>query len=138
MPNTNSIRVVADGIVEPNGLVFSPDEKVLYVTDGAGNSTALQAPRTIYAYDVLDGGFLGNKRVFAMPEVGIPDGIKVDGQGNVWAGCGDGVNVWDASGELLGKIKVDGGSANLVLGKGKVWLLNEEKLWEATVAGLVV
>lgn len=113
----------------------------MYVTDGAGNSSALQAPRTIYALDVLSKAgqpYLGGKRVFAMPEKGIPDGIKTDAGGNVYAGCGDGVNVWDEGGVLLGKFKVKGGSSNFVLGTDKVWLLNELELFEASVGDVAV
>lgn len=89
MPGTNNIRVVADGFQEPNGIAFSPDETVVYITDGAGNATALQAARTIYAYDVVFKGgqpFLINKRLFAMVGKGIPDGIKTDAAGNVYVG----------------------------------------------------
>ncbi|CAG8972348.1 hypothetical protein HYALB_00005016 [Hymenoscyphus albidus] len=137
MPGTNNIRVVADGLDQPNGIAFSPDEKTVYITDATGNSTALTSPRTIYAYDVVKKAgqpSLINKRVFAMAEKGLPDGIKTDAEGNVYVGCGDGVSVWNAGGMMLGKIKVEGGSANLVLGEGKVWLLNELQLWEASVA----
>ncbi|TGO22373.1 hypothetical protein BPAE_0170g00050 [Botrytis paeoniae] len=143
MPGTNDIRVVADGIQEPNGITFSPDEKTAYITDGAGNSTAPTAPRAIYAYDVITRGgepALANKRMFAVPQAGLPDGIKTDEAGNVYAGCGDGVNVWNEGGVLLGKIAVAGGSANFILGnegdKMQVWLLNENKLWQASL-GLV-
>ena len=143
MPGTNDIRVVADGIQEPNGITFSPDEKTAYITDGTGNATVPTAPRAIYAYDVITRGgepALANKRMFAVPQTGLPDGIKTDNAGNVYAGCGDGVNVWNEGGVLLGKIAVDGGSANFILGnegdKMQVWLLNEKKLWQANL-GLV-
>jgi len=53
MPGTNDVRIMADSFVEPNGLAISPDSSTLYVTDAAGNSAALQAPRTIYDFDVL-------------------------------------------------------------------------------------
>jgi gluconolactonase len=141
-PVSGSIRVVADGLQRPNGITFSPDEQTAYLTDGAGDATSdFTDPRTVYAYDVQtisDQPFLTNKRVFALPQVGIPDGIKTDTQGNVYAGCGDGVSVWNSGGVLLGKILVSGGSSNFVLGKGEVFLLNEKKFWGATVAGDVV
>lgn len=143
MPDTNDIRVVADGIQEPNGITFSPDEKTAYITDGMGNKTNPTGPRTIYAYDVITRGgepFLANRRVFAVPEKGLPDGIKTDAAGNLYAGCGDGVNVWNEGGVLLGKIAVTGGAANFILGnegnKTQVWLLNEDKFWQASL-GLV-
>lgn len=72
-----------------------------------------------------------------MPSVGIPDGIKTDKAGNVYAGCGDGVNVWNPQGRLLGKILVSGGAANFALGEnGMVFLLNEDKLYLATLGRL--
>lgn len=136
-PGTGNIRVVADGLLHPNGIVFSPDEKICYLTDGTGDATSdFVDPRTIYAYDVqyISGSpFLTNKRLFALPEVGIPDGIKVDKAGNVYGGCGDGVNVWSPGGVLLGKFLVAGGSANLVIGEGEVFLLNEKNLYLAKV-----
>jgi gluconolactonase len=73
--------------------------------------------------------FLTNRRVFAMPGDGIPDGVKVDMDGNVYAGCGDGVNVWSAGGVLLGKILVDDGTSNFSFGKnGTMFIMNEQAL----------
>ncbi|GES73399.1 calcium-dependent phosphotriesterase [Rhizophagus clarus] len=86
-PSTNNIRVVADGFIKPNGIAFSPDERILYITDtgyigfvnGNINFDPMK-PRTIYAYDV-DGSVLSNRRVFAVIDVGVPDGIKTDVKG---------------------------------------------------------
>lgn len=67
-----------------------------------------------------------------MADVGIPDGIKCDLEGNVYSGCGDGVHVWSAGGVLLGKIFVDGGAANFCFGRnGELFILNETRLWRA-------
>ncbi|CAM1506379.1 Fc.00g060200.m01.CDS01 [Cosmosporella sp. VM-42] len=67
-----------------------------------------------------------------MADTGIPDGTKCDMMGNVYSGCGDGVNVWSSGGVLLGKILVDGGAANFCFGRdGEVFLLNEHWLWRA-------
>ena len=81
------------------------------------------------------GTFLTNRRVFAMADTGIPDGIKCDMDGNVYSGCGDGVNVWSSSGRLLGKILVDGGVANFCFGRqGEMFLLNENRVWRACLS----
>ena len=67
-----------------------------------------------------------------MADVGIPDGIKCDLAGNVYSGCGDGVNIWSWGGVLLGKILVEGGVANFCFGRnGQMFLLNEHRLWRA-------
>lgn len=88
-----------------------------------------------YAFDVtsLHGQpFLTNRRLFAMPGVGIPDGIKVDKSGNVYAGCGDGINVWSPGDVLLGKILVKDGVSNFSFGlDGQMFILNEHKLYSA-------
>lgn len=94
-----------------------------------------------YAFDLttIHGQpFLTNRRVFAMPGVGIPDGVKVDMDGNVYAGCKDGVNVWSAGGVLLGKILIKDGTANFSFGKnGTMFILNENKLWRAQLSSSV-
>lgn len=108
-----------------------------YITDTAKNSTFPTASAVIYAFDV-DGVNLVNKRVFATPGSGIPDGIKTDKEGNVYAWCGDGVNVWDSEGVLLGKVVVEGGVANFVVLDGGLVILGESKLWLADMGGLVV
>lgn len=88
-----------------------------------------------YAFDfsTINGQpFLTNRRVFAMPGDGIPDGLKVDQYGNVYAGCGDGVYVWSSGGVLLGKILIKGGTSNFSFGKkGQLYILNENKVYRA-------
>ncbi|KAK7730570.1 hypothetical protein SLS53_008960 [Cytospora paraplurivora] len=134
-----SIRVVADGFGRPNGICFSPDEKAVYITDtdwqhGDGTRDFTRAS-TIYAFDVAYYSaqpFLVNRRLFAFADTGIPDGIKCDVHGNVYSGCGDGVNVWSPGGVLLGKILVQGGAANFCFGRdGEIFILNEHRLWRA-------
>lgn len=91
-----------------------------------------------YAFDVATGAgrpFLANRRLFSHAEKGVPDGIKCDVHGNVYAGCGEGINVWSADGVLIGKILVSGGIANFCFGKeGEMFLLNEHRLWRAQMA----
>ncbi|KAM0347758.1 hypothetical protein ACHAPU_004773 [Fusarium lateritium] len=134
-----SIRVIADGFGRPNGICFSPDEEIVYITDtdwihGDG-TTDENRVSTIYAFDVAGYSgqpFLINRRVFAMADTGIPDGIKCDTDGNVYSGCGDGVNIWSSGGILLGKILIEGGVANFCFGpNGLIFMLNEFKLWKA-------
>lgn len=74
--------------------------------------------------------FLTNRRVFAMADQGIPDGIKCDLNGNVYSGCGDGINIWSPGGVLLGRILINGGVANFCFGRnGELFALNERRLW---------
>ncbi len=67
-----------------------------------------------------------------MADNGIPDGIKCDTAGNVYSGCGDGVNVWNSDGILIGKILIEGGVANFCFGEpGEMFILNQNKFWVA-------
>ncbi|CAJ0544097.1 Ff.00g040810.m01.CDS01 [Fusarium sp. VM40] len=141
-PSSESIRAMADGFGRPNGICFSPDEKVVYITDtdwihGDGTTDDSRVSH-IYAFDVSTYSgqpFLINRRLFAMADTGIPDGIKCDTNGNVYSGCGDGVNIWSAGGVLLGKILIEGGVANFCFGaNGQIFMLNEFKIWRAQLA----
>ncbi len=98
---------------QPNGLCFSPDERVLYVND--------TVQHLIRAFDVLPNGRLGMSRVFASgivspSEPGVPDGMKCDSAGNVWV-CGPGgVWVYAPHGALIGKLRVPELVGNLTWG----------------------
>lgn len=96
------------------------------------------ANETSYAFDITyysGQPFLTNRRLFAHGVDGIPDGIKCDLEGNVYSGCGDGVEVWCPGGVLLGVIRVQGGAANFCFGKeGAMYILNETRLWKAQLS----
>lgn len=114
-PQDGRLNVVADDFVKPNGLAFSVDERVLYVAD-SGRSHDPDAPHHVRALPVSDDGRLGAGTVFAVIEPGVPDGLRVDIEGNVWISAGDGVHCYAADGTLLGRIKVPETVANLTFG----------------------
>jgi gluconolactonase len=114
---TGAVSVVADGILGPNGLAFSPEESILYIVESRGE------PRKIRALDVSDdGGALSNSRVVIDAGAGTPDGFRVDIHGNLWCGWGmgtdelDGVRVFTPQGEVLGHIALPERCANLCFG----------------------
>ena len=116
-PKDGKVSAVVTDINRPNGLAFSPDEKILYVVEGGAN------PRTINAYDVVeDGTKLANKRVAITAEdKGSPDGFRCDIDGNLWCGWGtgeglDGVSVFNPQGKLIGRIDLPERCANLRFG----------------------
>ena len=86
-PDTGKASIAAEGVLGPNGLGFSPDEKLLYIVESRGVPN-----RKILAYDVADGGRkLANKRIlFDAGPGGTPDGIRCDVDGNLWCGWGMG------------------------------------------------
>lgn len=113
-PASGAIVSVADDFGQPNGLCFSPDERLLYVADSAASHDPT-APRHIRVFDVADGK-LGNGRVFAHINNGFPDGIRCDTAGRLWSSAADGVHCFDPDGTLLGKVLVPETVANLCFG----------------------
>ncbi|PPQ88202.1 hypothetical protein CVT25_005167 [Psilocybe cyanescens] len=137
---TGAVRVIATDFDKCNGIAFTPDGKIAYITDTGANSGFLgnnqTEPATIYAFDVdpKTQVFL-NRRIFAYTDTGIPDGVQVDAAGNVYAGCGDGVQVWSPAGTLLGKFFIETTSANMVFaGDGRLVIMAETKIFVAKIA----
>jgi len=100
-PGLDSLSLIAEGLAIPNGLAFSPDERILYVVDSG--------PRHVIALDVLPDGLRANQesRIFADlggPEPGGSDGMKVDTAGNVYVGGAGGLYVLNSQGKKLGRI----------------------------------
>lgn len=115
---TGALTSVCGDMAKPNGLAFSPDERILYVAD-SGATHDQEGPHEILAFDVADDGALRNRRVFAVIDAGIPDGFRVDVDGNVWTSAEDGVHCIAPDGELLGKIRVPETVANVTFGGPK-------------------
>lgn len=111
---TGQLDCVAGDFLQPNGLCLSPDERILYVAD-SGTSPQHETPRHILAFDLAEGK-LSNQRVFARIDAGVPDGIRVDVQGNLWSSAADGVHCFAPDGTRLGKILVPETVANLAFG----------------------
>jgi gluconolactonase len=117
-PDLGTIMLLTEDMLAPNGLAFTPDEKVLYVDDSRR--------RHIRAFELLPNGALAKQtdRVFADlsgPEPGVPDGMKVDSAGNVYSGGSGGLYILDKNGKKLGRI-VHGGmnTTNMAFG-GDDW-----------------
>ena len=122
-PSTGNATVVADDLVRPNGLCFSPDEKILYITD-TGASHGMDGPAHIRAFDV-ENTRLKTSRVFADMKPGFADGIRCDLDGNLWSSSGwgkpedDGVKIFAPNGDLIGKIHLPEPCSNLCFGGQK-------------------
>lgn len=114
-PATGELDAVVDDFMQPNGLAFSPDESKLYIADSGGSHDE-NGPRHIRVFDVVEGRRLANGRIFFEVDNGVPDGMRVDTQGNLWTSAGDGVQCVSPEGRLLGKILVPQIVANLTFG----------------------
>src|SRR6202046_4782455 len=100
-PDLGTITLLIGDFVLPNGLAFSPDESVLYINDTRRGH--------IRAFDLMPNGTLAKQtdRVFVDlrgSEPGVPDGMKVDVEGNVYCGGAGGLWIMDPHGKKLGRI----------------------------------
>lgn len=112
-PQSGGIGVAVDDMNCPNGLAFSPDERLLYVADtGRIFSEDRQHMRV---YDVAGEG-TARGRDFAEVDTGISDGFRLDEDGNVWSSAGDGVHCIAPDGTVLGRIHVPETVSNLCFG----------------------
>lgn len=107
------VTLLTKNLTFPNGIAFSPDEKILYI--GVSDSRATR----IVAHDVTAGGDVANERTFfdAQPllkgsDKGLVDGLKVDRAGNVWSSGPGGILVLSPNGKLLGRINTGEATAN--------------------------
>lgn len=114
-PTTGDIYPVVTDMVRPNGLAFSPDESLLYVSDTAAFNIP-GGPHHIRVYEVVDHRYVKNGRVFAQIKPGQPDGFRVDEYGNIFTSSEDSVQVYAPDGTRLGKILVPEVCANLTFG----------------------
>ncbi len=106
------IQLLVDDFALPNGLAFSPDESQLYIDDSAH--------KHIRAFTVRPDGTLAGSRILldmASDDPGVPDGLKVDRQGNVFCTGPGGVWVCRADGTFLGRIVLPELPANLAWGE---------------------
>lgn len=110
------LTLLTKDLTRPNGLAFSPDEKKLYV--------AVSDPKKaiVMEYPMNDDGTLGTGRVFAdltesvdkLP--GLPDGMKVDRNGNLFTTGPGGIYIFASDGKRLGRIETGEKTANCAWG----------------------
>jgi gluconolactonase len=107
-----NVRLLTKDLTQPNGIAFSPDGKRLYVDDSE--------QRNIRVYDFGRDGSVSNGRIFGEEpggqHEGVPDGIKVDHEGNLFVTGPRGIWVWDPQGQHLGTIEMPEQPANLAWG----------------------
>jgi gluconolactonase len=112
LDSKGEVRLLTKDLTQPNGLAFSPDGKRFYVDDSE--------KRNIRVYDVAADGSLANGRIFAEEpgsgDDGVPDGMKLDREGNMFVTGPKGIWVWDPAGHHLGTIVLPEQPANLAWG----------------------
>jgi gluconolactonase len=106
------VLLMTDSITRPNGIAFMPGEKTIIVANSD------PAKPNWYAFDINAEGNFTNGRIFHSAadhdksEKGLPDGFKIDKNGNVFATGPGGIWIFNSAGKLLGKIKVPESTSN--------------------------
>jgi gluconolactonase len=111
---TGAVERVIDDMTQPNGLAFSPDERILYVSDTGATR------RHVRRFAVsADGRTLTGGEVFAESTSGAIDGFRIDRDGRIWASSDEGAHYYDPDGTLIGKILIPETVANVTFGGAK-------------------
>jgi gluconolactonase len=123
------LTLLTKDLSRPNGIAFSPNEKTLYVANS-------DPQRAIWmAFAVKEDGTLGPGRVFAnVTEMvpnhkGLPDGMKIDRSGNLFATGPGGVHIYSPEGRLLGRIETGEATANCAWGDDGSTLYVTADMW---------
>ena len=101
---------VVENFSRPNGLCFSPDEKFLYIGD---SDIEIHHVRR---FIVLDDNTLKEEGIFSVINPGVPDGMRVDSEGHLFCSAGDGIQVFNVNGKLIGKILTPQTASNCTFG----------------------
>lgn len=116
-PASGQVTLLTREMTRPNGIAFSPDEKTLYVAQSDPSAAIWKA------FPVKEDGTLGESRLLADATgmvrqgiKGLPDGLKVDRDGNLWATGPGGVHIMAPDGTLLGRIETGEATSNCAFG----------------------
>jgi gluconolactonase len=131
-PAARELHAASSEVQEPNGLAFSPDEQLLYVSDTSAAITG-QGHHHITVFDVLPGNQLANPRVFAVIHPGLPDGFRVDGWGWLYISSADSVQIYHPDGSPLARIPMPEKVGNLCFGGGALYIAASTSLYRMTL-----
>lgn len=110
-PDGKELQLAIEDVTYPNGLCFSPDEKLLYVNDSRMG--------IIRVWKVNANGTVSNGKLFHKmqgADSGVADGMKCDVEGNVYCTGPGGLHIISPAGKLLGRLKIPGHSTNMCWG----------------------
>ncbi len=112
-PN-GEIKLITDKLARPNGIAFSPDEKILYVSNS-------EFPASWHSFELDEDGNILSQKVFYTPGdnegKGAPDGLKVDPHGNIWATGPGGLWIFSPDAKVLGRIRTGEATSNCAFNK---------------------
>lgn len=112
---SGQVSLLVDSITRPNGIALTPDQKTFIVANSDSEKAIL------YAFDLAENDSVVNPRIFydlteaAKTDKGVPDGLRIDRNGNVFATGPGGVWIFNSGGKVLGKIRIPALTANCAL-----------------------
>jgi gluconolactonase len=106
-----NVKLLTKEVSRPNGLALSPDEQTMYVANSDGNNPVW------YAFQVQEDSLINPNIIYDATdligkEIGFPDGVKVDPQGNIFTAGPGGIWIFSSDHKLLGKIKSEFWASN--------------------------
>lgn len=117
-PKTGKLKAVITDMDRPNGLAFSPDESILYVADSAASFTP-DRPHHLKSFKMGAGNKLTGGKVFVDIKPGIPDGFRIDTDGNIWCTAEKSVQIYSPAGTMIARINTPKTPANVTFGGPK-------------------
>lgn len=123
------VTLLLDSITRPNGIALSPDERYLYVANSDGDKAHW------YRYElgdstVVSGDIFYDATPLMSTGAGVPDGMKVDKKGNLFATGPGGICIINPQGKLLGRIRFEGPTSNCALADDDktLYVTNDDKV----------
>ncbi len=114
---SGDLRLLTDKMTRPNGIGFSPDQKTLYVANSDPDYAVWMAFQLNTDGEIEAEKVFYDATEFVNKELGLPDGLKVDAHGNIFASGPGGIWIFNDSGIVLGKIKTGQATSNCAFGK---------------------
>lgn len=115
IPAEGQVQLMIDSLTRPNGIGFSPDGKKMYVANSDSEKARWYEYSINDSLKITSGKIVWDATEQAKTEKGLPDGLKVDAQGNIFATGPGGIWIFSGDGKLLGKIKLEEASSNCAL-----------------------
>lgn len=129
IPSEGQVQLLIDSLTRPNGIGFSPDGTKLYVANSDPDKARWYEYVINDSLKITSGKVMWDATEQAKTEKGLPDGLKVDGQGNIFATGPGGIWIFGGNGKLLGKIKLEEATSNCALtADGKTLFVTNDML----------
>jgi len=129
IPAEGQVELLIDSLTRPNGIGFSPNGKKMYVANSDSEKALWYEYSINDSLKITSGKIVWDATEQAKTEKGLPDGLKVDAQGNIFATGPGGIWIFSGDGKLLGKIKLEEATSNCALtADGKTLFVTNDML----------